>query len=222
MTTRLRTGREPRQHKREENMKIALIGASGNIGAKILIEALNRGHQVTGIVRDPARLEPDAAMTPKQCDLAEEDKLAGILKGHDAVIVSVRHDLNDVGHVYAACRKAGVHRVLVIGGAASLEIEPGVMLIDSPGFPDEIKVQAAPAVEALRKIREIQDLEWSFVSPSIVIAPGERTGKFRIGGDELLKDDSGQSRISQEDFAIAMLDEIEDPKHIRKRFTVGY
>ncbi|MBI2994258.1 MAG: NAD(P)-dependent oxidoreductase [Gammaproteobacteria bacterium] len=203
-------------------MKIALIGATGNIGAKILNEALERAHKVTGIVRNLDKLKGRNGLTAKQCDLADEKKLADLVKGHSAVIVSVRHDLNDVRHVYAACRSAGVRRVLVVGGAASLEVAPGVMLIDTPGFPDQIKVQATPAVEALNHIRMETDLEWSFVSPSIMIAPGERTGKFRIGADELLKDAKGESRISQEDFAIAIIDEVEKPKHIRKRFTVGY
>ena len=96
------------------------------------------------------------------------------------------------------------------------------MLIDTPGFPEEIKVEATPAVEALKRIRKVDDLDWSFVSPSIIIAPGERTGQFRLGADELLKDANGDSRISQEDFAVAMLDEVEKPQHIRQRFTVGY
>ena len=203
-------------------MKIALLGATGNIGAKILNEAVDRGHQVTGIARDVSKLQPRDGVEAAACDLADEGKLAQILRGHDAVIVSVKHNSCDVDHVYAACRQAGVKRVLVVGGAASLEASPGVMLIDSPGFPEEIKPEAAPAVVALDRIREIDDLDWSFVSPSIIIAPGERTGKFRIGGDELLKDANGDSRISQEDFAVAMLDEVEKPQHIRQRFTVGY
>jgi putative NADH-flavin reductase len=203
-------------------MKIALIGATGNIGAKIVNEAVERGHEVTGIARDVAGLQGRKGVTAASCDITDEDKLAGILRGHDAVIVSVKHNTCDVEHVYAACRQAGVKRVLVVGGAASLEVEPGVMLIDTPGFPEEIKVEAAPAVEALKRIREVDDLDWSFVSPSIIIAPGERTGQFRLGADELLKDANGDSRISQEDFAVAMLDEVEKPQHIRRRFTVGY
>jgi hypothetical protein len=203
-------------------MKIALIGATGNIGAKILNEALSRGHQVTGIARNTGKLATRNGLIAQQCDLADEKKLAGIIRGSDAVIVSVRHDLNDVRHVYAACKDAGVKRVLVVGGAASLEVAPGMMLIDTPGFPEEIKVQAAPAVEALKQIRLEKDLEWSFVSPSIFIVPGERTGRFRIGGDQLLKDAKGDSRISQEDFAVAMIDEVEKRQHIRRRFTIGY
>ncbi len=203
-------------------MKIALIGATGNIGSRILHEAVQRGHQVTGIVRHTDKLEGGGNVTPAECDIADEAGLAQILAGHDAVIVSVKHNQCNVQHVYNACRQAGVKRVLVVGGAASLEVEPGVILLDTPGFPEEIKAEAAPAVEALKQIREISDLDWSFVCPSIIIAPGERTGQFRIAADELLKDGNGDSRISQEDFAVAMLDEVENPQYIRRRFTVGY
>lgn len=203
-------------------MKIAVIGATGNIGSKVVSEALQRGHTVIGIARHVDKLEKQKGLTAVQCDLADESKLADSVRGQDAVIVSVRHDLCDVGHVYNACRHSGVRRVLVVGGAASLEVEPGVMLIDTPGFPEEIKIQAAPAVDELKRIRKIEDLDWTFVSPSIMIVPGERTGKFRIAGDELLKDENGDSRISQEDFSVALIDELEKPQFIRKRFTVGY
>jgi putative NADH-flavin reductase len=203
-------------------MRLALIGATGNVGAKILNEALDRGHHITGIARNVEKLNGRAGVTPQICDLAEEAKLAGILRGHDAVIVSVRHQNNDVRHVLAACKQAGVKRVLVLGGAASLEIAPGVRLLDTPGFPEQIKVEAAPAAEALNHVRQEKDLDWTFLSPSMMLAPGERTGKFRLGGDQLLKDDKGESRISQEDLAVALLDEIEKPAHVRQRFTAGY
>ena len=203
-------------------MKLALIGASGNIGAKILNEALERGHQVTGIVRDVSKLQARDGVSAASCDLADEGALAELLRGHDAVIVSVKHNGANVDHVLNACRQAGVKRVLVVGGAASLEVAPGVRLLDTPGFPEEIKVEAAPAADFLDRIRQVQDLDWSFVCPSIFIVPGERTGKFRLGGDELLKDANGDSRISQEDFAVAMLDEVEQPQYLRRRFTVGY
>ena len=203
-------------------MKIAIIGATGNIGTKVVNEALERGHNVTGIARHVEKLDDRNGLSKVSCDLADEKQLADGIRGVDAVIVSVRHDLCDIDHVYNACRQAGVKRVLVVGGAASLEVSPGVMLIDTPGFPDEIKIQATPAVESLKRIREISDLDWTFVSPSIVIVPGERTGKFRLAGDELLKDAKGDSRISQEDFAVALIDEVEKPQYIRKRFTVGY
>ena len=203
-------------------MKIALIGATGNIGSKILNEALNRGHEVTAIVRNTDRLEKREGVSPQQCDLAQTDKLTKVINGNDAVIISVRHKENDVLKVFDACREAGVRRVLVVGGAASLEASPGVRLLDTPGFPEEIKVEAQPAADTLDRIRKVTDLDWTFQCPSIIIEPGERTGKFRIGADELLKDEEGNSRISQEDFAVAMIDELENPKHLRKRFTVGY
>jgi putative NADH-flavin reductase len=203
-------------------MKIALIGATGNVGTKILHEALSRGHQVTGIARGADKLKGRTAVTPQQVDMADEKKLASALRGHDAVIVSVRHQNNDVLRALAASRVAGVKRVLIVGGAASLEVSPGMRLVDTPNFPPEIKVEALPAAEALRRVREVQDLDWSFVSPSIMLVPGQRTGKFRLGDDQVLKDEKGDSRISQEDLAVAIMDELEKPRHIRKRFTVGY
>jgi uncharacterized protein len=203
-------------------MKIALIGATGNVGAKILSEALSRGHQVTGIARHIEKLKARQGLTVKQADLADEKKLADAVRGHDAIVVSVRYQHNDVLKAFAAAKAAGVKRVLLVGGAASLEASPGVRLVDTPGFPAEIKVEALPAAEALKRVREEKALDWTFVSPSIMLVPGERTGKFRIGTDQVLKDEKGDSRISQEDLSVAILDELEKPRHIRKRFTVGY
>jgi putative NADH-flavin reductase len=203
-------------------MKIALIGATGNVGTKILNEALARGHQLTGIARHVDKLKDRAGVTSRACDLVDESKLADALRGNDAVIVSVRHQSNDVLRVLKASKAAGVKRIIIVGGAASLEIAPGQRLVDTPNFPPEIKVEALPAAEALNRIREEKELEWTFVSPSIMLVPGQRTGKFRIGGDQVLKDDKGDSRISQEDLSVAIIDELEKPRHIRKRFTVGY
>ena len=203
-------------------MKIALIGATGNVGSKVLTEALSRGHQVTGIARHVEKLKGRSGVTARPVDLADEEKLAEALRGHDAVIVSVRYQNNDIRHALAAAKAASVKRIVFVGGAASLEASPGVRLLDTPGFPDVIKVEAAPAALALERIREEKSLDWTFVSPSIMLVPGERTGKFRIGGDQVLKDEKGESRISQEDLSVAILDELEKPRHIRKRFTVGY
>ncbi len=203
-------------------MKIALIGATGNVGTKIVTEALSRGHHVTGIARHIEKLAARQGLTAKQADLADEKKMADAVRGHDAIIVSVRYQHNDVLKAFTAAKAAGVKRVLLVGGAASLEISPGVRLVDTPGFPAEIKVEALPAAEALKRVREEKALEWTFVSPSIMLVPGARTGKFRIGTDQVLKDEKGDSRISQEDLAVAILDELEKPRHIRKRFTVGY
>jgi uncharacterized protein len=203
-------------------MKIALIGASGNVGAKILNEALARGHEVAGIVRHPEKLQSRPGVRVHKADLNDPSQLSAVLRGQDAVIVSVRYRDNDVLKVFPAAKAAGVKRVLFVGGAASLEASPGVRLLDTPGFPAEIKIEAAPAAQALDRIRQEQEHEWTFVSPSIMLVPGQRTGKFRIGGEQVLKDDRGDSRISQEDLAVAILDELEMPRHVRKRFTVGY
>ena len=203
-------------------MKIAVIGATGNVGTKIVTEALARGHQVTGIARHVDKLAGRAGLTAKKADLANEAELAAAVRGHDAIVVSVRFQHNDVLDAFAAARAAAVRRVLIVGGAASLEAAPGVRLLDTPGFPAEIKIEAAPAAEALEQVRKERELEWTFVSPSIMLVPGERTGKFRLGTDQVLKDAKGESRISQEDLAVAILDELEKPHHVRKRFTVGY
>lgn len=203
-------------------MKIALIGATGNVGSKILAEALARGHQVTAIARNVEKVQARAGVTAKRADLADEKQMADAVRGSDAIVVSVRYQNNDALKAFAAARAAGVKRVLFVGGAASLEASPGVRLVDTPGFPDAIKVEALPAARALDRIREEKSLDWTFVSPSIMLVPGERTGKFRIGGEQVLKDEKGDSRISQEDLAVAILDELEKPRHIRKRFTVGY
>jgi uncharacterized protein len=203
-------------------MKIALIGASGNVGAKILNEAVARGHEVAAIVRHPEKLQARPGVTVHKADLNEPSQLASVLRGHDVVIVSVRYRDNDVLKVFPAAKSAGVKRVLFVGGAASLEASPGVRLLDTPGFPAEIKIEAAPAAQALDRIRQEKEHDWTFVSPSIMLVPGQRTGKFRIGAEQVLKDDKGDSRISQEDLAVAILDELEKPRHSRKRFTVGY
>jgi uncharacterized protein len=203
-------------------MKIALIGATGNVGVKILHEALTRGHEVTAIARHPDKVIPRKGVTARQADLAVQGQVTSAIRGSDVLIVSVRHQHNDVMQALSAARAAGVKRVLIVGGAASLEISPGVRLVDTPEFPAAIKVEALPAAQALERIRAEQELEWTFVSPSIMLVPGERTGKFRIGADQVLKDAKGDSRISQEDLAVAILDELENPRHIRQRFTVGY
>ncbi len=209
-------------NKVRNDLKLAVIGATGNVGVKIVNEALDRNHTVTGIARDVGKLAPRTGLTAVAVDLTDGAKLADAIRGHDAVIVSVRHDRSDVRDVFAAARTAGVKRLLVVGGAASLFNKDGVRLLDTPGFPDFIKVEAAPAAAAHDWMRTIDDLDWTFLSPSMFLQPGERTGKFRIGADELLVDDKGESKISQEDLAVALIDEAETPKHVRTRFTVGY
>lgn len=203
-------------------MKIALIGATGNVGKRIVAEAIDRGHEITAMARNVDGFDAGAGVTPQAVDITDVDAAAAAIAGHDAAVVSVRFQNLDFEKLLEAIAKSGVPRVLIVGGAASLEREPGVQLIDTAGFPEEIKVEAEPARRALDRLRREDRIDWTFLSPSVFFGPGERTGKFRLGGDALLVAEDGKSHISYEDYAVALLDELEDPKHRRQRFTVGY
>jgi len=203
-------------------MKIALIGATGNVGTRLLAELLGRGHQVTGIARHLDKLERRLGLTARTADINDEAGLAAAIAGHDAVISSVRFVSLNVGKLLAALKTAGVKRLLVVGGAGSLEVSPGLRLLDSSIFPPEFKEEAMAGAAFLADLRLESELDWTYLSPSAMFVPGERTGKFRLGADQLLTDAKGESRISMEDFAIAMVDELERPAHSRARFTVGY
>jgi len=201
-------------------MKIALIGATGNVGRRVTAEAVGRGHEVIAIARNVSGLEPQPGVTPVQADLTDKAAIGNAIAGADAVVLSVRFQDLDVEAVLDALR--GAKRLLIVGGAASLYVAPGQQLIDTPDFPDFIKVEAEPARQALARIQQEKELDWTFLSPSVFFGPGERTGKFRLGKDDLLTDAEGKSHISYEDYAIALLDEIEQPRHSRQRFTIGY
>jgi putative NADH-flavin reductase len=203
-------------------MKVALIGATGNAGSRILAELTRRGHDVTAIARSVDKIAAQPHVTPKQGDAFDEPRLAGLLAGHDAVISSVHFTASDPHKLIAAVQAAGVKRYLVVGGAGSLEIASGTRLVDTPDFPAAYKAEATKGGEFLDLLRQQKELEWTYLSPSAVFVAGERTGKFRLGTDRLLSDDKGHSSISFEDFAIALVDELEKPAHVRKRFTVGY
>ena len=203
-------------------MKLALIGATGNVGQRILAEALRRGHRVTAIARDVSKVEATPGVDAAAGDLDDEAGMADRLRGHDAAILSVRFQGLDFDKVVAAVKASGVPRLLVVGGAASLEVEPGRALLDTPDFPDFIKPEATPARAALERLRAEPELDWTYLSPSVFFGPGDRTGRFRLGGDAVLSDAEGKSHISYEDYAVALLDEIERPAHRRSRFTVGY
>jgi len=203
-------------------MKIALIGVSGHVGSRLLTELLNRGHSVTGIVRDTTKLASRPGLVLKAGDATRPAQLAPLLAGHDVVISAMRFQSSDPNALIAAVKQAGVPRLMVVGGAASLEVAPGQALFDAPGFPEAYKAEAAAGRRALDTLRAENGLDWTFLSPSAEFAPGERTGTFRLGGDQLLSDANGKSWISMEDYAIAFADELEMPKHSRQRFTVGY
>jgi len=202
-------------------MKIALIGASGNAGSRILRELSDRGHAVTAIARNADRIAALPGVDPVSGDVGAPDSLAETLRGHDAVVSSVHFATTDAVGLIGTVRASGVKRYLVVGGAGSLEIAPSQRLIDQPDFPDAYKAEASAGAEFLDLLRGVQDLEWTFLSPSAMFVPGERTRQFRLGTDTLLSNEQGSS-ISFEDYAIALVDEIEQPRHIRQRFTVGY
>ncbi|MBP8153923.1 MAG: NAD(P)-dependent oxidoreductase [Nitrospira sp.] len=213
-------------------MKIALLGVSGFVGSAILKEALGRGHEVTAIVRDPEKLQPHANLRPQKGDVYTADDVARLVAGHDAVISAFNpgwgnpdiYNLQVKGAqaIIDGVKRAGVKRLLFVGGAGSLEVKPGIQALDLPDFPAEYKQGALATREALNMLRRESDLEWSFLSPSADLSPGPRTGKFRLGKDQMLVDTNGTSRISTEDCAMAMIDEVEHPTHVRQRFTVGY
>jgi putative NADH-flavin reductase len=204
-------------------MKIALIGANGRVGRRLLEEARLRGHLVTAIVRDPARFaEPRAGVTWQQGDTAQPQTLAGRLRGHDVVISSTRFSSTTLEDLLAAVRASGVGRLQIVGGAGSLEIAPGQALLDSAEFPAAHHAEAAAGQALLQRLRQVTDIDWSFLSPSALFIEGQRTGIFQLGHDQLLRDRNGKSWISFEDYAVALLDETEHPTHPRQRFTVGY
>jgi putative NADH-flavin reductase len=203
-------------------MKIALIGATGFIGSRLLTELTSRGHQVTAIVRNPEKVPQGAGVSAKKGDVYDKDGLAALLAGHDAVISAVHFSASDPATLLAAVKQSGVKRYLVVGGAGSLEVAPGVKLFDTKEFPAIYLDEARKGGAFLDLLKGESGLDWSFLSPSALIEPGERTGKFRLGKDQLLVDGNGQSRISAEDYAIALVDELEKPAHSRQRFTVGY
>lgn len=212
-------------------MKVAIIGATGYVGSALLKEAVARGHEVTALVSHTNKVPADEHVVAKSVDILLTDGLTAELKGHDAVISAfsghaqsdvLGYYLKGVHSILAAIRKAKVHRLLMVGGAGALEVAPGVLLIDTPAFPEAWKATAEGARQALNLLRDQPSLDWTMLAPSAQLEPGERTGKFRIGTDQLLVDADGQSRISLADFAVAMIDELEQPAHTRARFTVGY
>jgi uncharacterized protein len=203
-------------------MKIAIIGATGNVGTRLVNEALSRHHAVTAIARDSSKLTRRTGLLATMGDVTKPDVILPLLKGHDAIISSLRFQGIDPQQLIELARSSGVKRFLVVGGAASLEIAPGQILLDSPHFPPAYKPEASAAKAFLDALRNVEDLDWTLLSPSVFFGPGERTGKFRLADNTLLTAADGKSSISYEDYAVAMFDEIENPKHSRARFTVGY
>jgi putative NADH-flavin reductase len=212
-------------------MKVAIVGASGFIGSYVRDEALARGHQVTAIVRRPENItvqDPRLAVVKADILKAKVDEL---VKGHDAVISAYsagrsgtdiyNEQIKGYEAIIGGVKKSGIKRLLVVGGASTLEASPGVELIDTMS-PEQITQGMLATRQMLYMLRKERELEWTFLSPPATISPGERTGHYRTGKDQLVKNREGESRISTQDYAVAMLDELENPQHVRERFTVGY
>ena len=216
-------------------MKLVLFGATGNVGQRVAAEALRRGHEVVGVVRDPEAVQsPDARVRLVKGDATNADSVAKIARGADAVVSAISPRPNPRGlpapsleknarALISGLRTAGVKRVLYVGGASSLEVAPGKALADQPDFPEIYKAEAQEGREALAVWRGgAQGLDWTYLSPAAEIAPGKRTGKYRTTDDQLLVDAQGRSFITFEDYAVAVLDELERPQHVGARFGVAY
>ncbi len=216
-------------------MRLVLFGATGNIGQRIVAEAISRGHEVIGVVRDPTQAKsPDPKLTLVKGDATDAASVATVSRGADAIVSAIsprpsaRHkraaSLVDAARaLIAGARTANVKRLIVVGGAGSLEVSPGKKLLDTPGFPAPYKPEAQEGSDALDVIRaEATGLDWSFISPAAEISAGLRTGRYRATGDLYIPDARGQSRISFEDYAVALIDELEHRNHVGKRFGVAY
>jgi putative NADH-flavin reductase len=209
-------------------MKVVLFGATGNVGSRILKELLDRGHSVIAVARDTSKLAQQPNVTVKQDDLTVASKTAAIIDGADAVVSAYGPPPDNTDALIGATKtlidavkEAGTPRLIVVGGAASLNVAPGVTLLDSGHLPDQWRPIAVSHAKTLELLKT-SDIDWTYFSPAAFIEPGSRTGKFRLGKDDLVSDDKGQSRISMEDYAVALVDELEKPAHRRARFTIGY
>ena len=207
-------------------MKIAIIGATGFVGSGILTEALARGHDVTAIVLNPDRLPHHARLTAVKTDVADRAALASAIAGHDVVVSAYNPGRDADGEgtrsIVEAVRQSDVERLVVVGGAGTLEVAPGRRLVDQPDFPAEWKDGSLKTAAFLDRLREEKEVDWTFICPPAMLAPGERTGAYRVGGDRLMTDADGKSHISLPDYTVALLDEVERPHHPRERISVAY
>lgn len=213
-------------------MKIALIGGTGFVGSTVLQELLERGHEVTALARNPGKYAPHPHLKVVQADALDAGQVARALAGQDAVVSAYNpgwgepkiYELFLQGYeaIVSGSKQAGLKRLLVVGGAGSLYLPSGQQVVDTPDFPAAYKDGALAAREALKRLRGEADLDWSFLSPPAFLGPGERLGTYRLGGEELLFSGDCPAQISVADLAVAIVDEIERPQHIRKRFTVAH
>lgn len=213
---------------------VTLIGASGFVGTAILNELMTRGHKVTAVVRNPEKISvSNFNLTVTKADVADTDALTEACKGKDAVISAYNpgwtnpniyeETLRNYPLILKAAKRSGVRRLLCVGGAGTLFCAPGLRVVDSGAIPDAIMGGVKSLGEFyLNTLLNEKDIDWVFFSPAGTLEPGQRTGKFRLGKDDLIVDENGNSHISVEDYAVAMVDELEKPKHHYERFTIGY
>ncbi|CAI1135917.1 NAD(P)-dependent oxidoreductase [Serratia fonticola] len=213
-------------------MKVAIIGATGFVGRRVVDEALARGLQVTAIARQKKDLPDNANLTIALGDVADGPWLAQQLAGHDVVISAynpgwAEADLYEktakgAQQILAAVKQSAVKRLLYVGGAGSLEVAPGVELVDTPQFPENIR-PGAQAVRDLRNaLKKETQLDWTYLSPAALLEPGKRIGQFRLGTTQLLMKGDAPANISVEDLAVAIIDEVEKPQFIKAQFTAAY
>jgi putative NADH-flavin reductase len=209
-------------------MNILMFGATGTLGSRILDELISRGHNITAVVRDPSKLAGRENVTGTAGDIYDPSDVADAARGADIVVSAYGPGpdnpnllVNATESLIAGVKEAGVKRLLTVGGAGTLQAEPGILLMDTRDFPVEWKEIARAHFDALELLKG-SGLNWTNLTPPEFIHPGERTGKYRVGGDDLLADERGKSEISAEDFAIALADEVEKPRHIRTRFTIAW
>lgn len=202
-------------------MKVAVLGASGRAGSEITAELVRRGHEVIAIARKPEAIAAAPGVTAVAGDATNPDALAGLITGADAVISALHFDVT-AQTLLSAVKAAGVPRLLITGGAASLEVAPGKILFEAMDLPEEWKPAILGGITFLTEIRKETEVDWTFFSPAAFIEEGPRTGTFRLGTDQLVVDEKGESRISFADYAIAMVDELEQHRHPRARFTAAY
>jgi uncharacterized protein len=208
-------------------MKVAVIGAPGKTGQRVTAELLQRGHRVTVVVRNPSKVQSHKNVSVVMSDLSDAKQIAGALKGADAVVSAYGAPADDAEQVISVTRritdavKRNKQRLLVVVGAASLFIAPGVTVLTA-GYVPEWGIPIATAHGKVLEDLRRSDADWTYFSPAALFEPGEGTGEFRHGNDDLIADASGKSRISMEDYAIATVDELEKPAHRRERFTIGY
>lgn len=213
---------------------VVLIGASGFVGNAILNELLSRGHKVTAVVRNPEKINVSSSnLEIVKADIADTNAMVGICKGKEAIISAYNpgwtnpdiyeETLRNYPLILEAAKRSGAKRLLCVGGAGTLFCAPGLRVVDSGAIPDAIMGGVKSLGEFyLNTLMNENDIDWIFFSPAGTLEPGKRTGKFRLGKDDLIIDENGISHISVEDYAVAMVDELENPKHHCERFTIGY